>query len=98
MKERVGDEKLIVISVSCHQHLAAAAAADSVVAGLPVDAVALEFSFVICCCRSLIVIISNMLIQVWQTTVTMRYDTRCYFNVRSKADTSQLNLPHRTDN
>ena len=36
MKERVGDEKLIVISVSCHQHLAAAgaAAADSVVAGL----------------------------------------------------------------
>jgi len=36
MKERVGDEKLIVISVSCHQHLAAAAAAaaESVVAGL----------------------------------------------------------------
>jgi len=28
----------------------------------------------------------------------MRYDTRCYFNVRSKADTSQLNLPHGTDN
>ena len=26
----------------------------------------------------------------WST----RYDTRCYFNVRSKADTSQLNLPH----
>ena len=23
-----------------------------------------------------------------------RYDTRCYFNVRSKADMSQLNLPH----
>ena len=23
----------------------------------------------------------------------IRYDTRCYFNVRSKADTSQLNLP-----
>jgi len=22
-------------------------------------------------------------------------DTRCYFNVRSKADMSQLNLPHR---
>ena len=30
--------------------------------------------------------------------VTMRYDTRCYFNVRSKADMSQLNLPHGTDN
>jgi len=24
----------------------------------------------------------------------LRYDTRCYFNVRSKADLSQLNLPH----
>ena len=27
---------------------------------------------------------------------TIRYDTRCYFNVRSKADMSQLNLPHGT--
>jgi len=27
---------------------------------------------------------------------TIRYD-RCYFNVRSKADISQLNLPHGTD-
>jgi len=26
------------------------------------------------------------------------YDTRYYFNVRSKADISQLNLPHGTDN
>ena len=26
------------------------------------------------------------------------HDTRCYINVRSKADTSQLNLPHRTKN
>jgi len=24
---------------------------------------------------------------------TIRYETRCYFNVRSKADMSQLNLP-----
>jgi len=30
--------------------------------------------------------------------VTFRYDTRRYFNVRSKADISQLNLPHGTDN
>ena len=30
--------------------------------------------------------------------VKERYDTRCYFNVRSKADISQLNLPHGTDN
>jgi len=28
----------------------------------------------------------------------IRYDTRCYFNVRSKADTTQLNLPHETNN
>jgi len=27
----------------------------------------------------------------------LRYDTRCYFNVRSKADISQLNLPHGFD-
>ena len=27
----------------------------------------------------------------------MRYDMRCYFNVRSKADMSQLNLPHGTN-
>jgi len=27
------------------------------------------------------------------TQTTIRYDTRCYFNVRSKADISQLNLP-----
>ena len=25
---------------------------------------------------------------------TIRYDTRSYFNVHSKADVSQLNLPH----
>jgi len=30
--------------------------------------------------------------------VLIRYDTRCYFNVRSKADMSQLNLLHGTDN
>jgi len=27
-----------------------------------------------------------------------KYDTRCYFNVRSKADISQLNLLHGTKN
>ena len=31
-----------------------------------------------------------------RTTSWIRYDTRCYFNVRSKADISQLNLPHGT--
>ena len=29
---------------------------------------------------------------------TIRYDTRCYINVRSKANMSQLNLPHGIDN
>ena len=28
----------------------------------------------------------------------IRYDIKCYFNVRSKADISQLNLPHGTNN
>ena len=28
----------------------------------------------------------------------IRYDTRCYFNVQSKADMGQLNLPHGTNN
>ena len=28
----------------------------------------------------------------------LRYDTRCYFTMRSKTDMSQLNLPHGTDN
>ena len=27
---------------------------------------------------------------------TIRYDTRCYFNVRSNADISQLNIPYGT--
>ena len=29
---------------------------------------------------------------------TIRYDTRCYINVHSKANMSQLNLPHGADN
>ena len=37
--------------------------------------------------------------EVWNERYdTIRYDTRCYFNERSKADISQLNLPHKTDN
>ena len=37
---------------------------------------------------------------IWRKTLydTIRYDTRCYFNVRSKANMSQLNLPHGTNN
>jgi len=35
---------------------------------------------------------------VTRTDLTRIYDTRCYFNVRSKADISQLNLRHGTDN
>ena len=42
----------------------------------------------------------NNLMLFWFTRVAMlnRYDTRCYFNVRSKADISRLNLPHGNDN
>ena len=29
---------------------------------------------------------------------TIRYDTTCYFNVRSKADMSRFNVPHGNDN
>ena len=29
---------------------------------------------------------------------TIQYNTRCHFDVRSKADMSQLSLPHGTDN
>jgi len=36
--------------------------------------------------------------QLQQISKQIRYDTRCYFNVRSKADMSQLNLPHGTNN
>jgi len=39
---------------------------------------------------------SILVLPFWYDTI--RYDTRCYFNVRSKADISQLNLPHGTDN
>ena len=35
-------------------------------------------------------------VDVWMSSI--RYDTRCYFNVRSKANMSQLILPHGTDN
>jgi len=34
----------------------------------------------------------------YHTIDTIRYNTRCYFNVRSKADMSQLNLPQGTSN
>ena len=30
--------------------------------------------------------------------MTQLYGMRCYFNVQSNADTSQLNLPHGTNN
>jgi len=33
-----------------------------------------------------------------EVDIEVRYGTRCYFNVRSKADMSQFNLPHGTDN
>ena len=41
---------------------------------------------------------SKMSREILNSVNTIRYDTRCYFNVRSKANMSQLNLPHGTDN
>jgi len=41
---------------------------------------------------------AGQLTQLLVSYDTIRYDTRCYFNVRSKANMSQLNLPHGTDN
>jgi len=34
-----------------------------------------------------------LLLQLWDAVVAVLLDSRCYFNVRSKADISQLNLP-----
>ena len=59
---------------------------------------------VVCVILRLAVLVEHRLVTDRQTdgqTDTgpwLRYDTRCYFNVRSKADISQLNLPHGTDN
>jgi len=36
--------------------------------------------------------------QLASNSGVLRYATRCYSNVRSKADMSQLNLPHGNDN
>jgi len=33
-----------------------------------------------------------------RTTYDIRYDTRCYFNVRLKIDMSQIDRQHRTNN
>ena len=48
-----------------------------------------------CHCHSLSLasVKSRLVLPFWYR-LTIRYDTRCYFNVRSKADISQLNLPH----
>jgi len=42
--------------------------------------------------------ISDADMSVLTAVNVIRYDTIRYFNVRSKADISQLNLPHGTDN
>ena len=40
----------------------------------------------------------NKLLNSFINYITIRYDTRCYFNVRSKADIGRLNLRHGNDN
>jgi len=34
-----------------------------------------------------------LLLQLWDAVVAVLLDSRCYFNLRSKADISQLNRP-----
>ena len=54
----------------------------------------------VCCCYCCCFPISSVAFALDLTVMllirydTIRYDTRCYFNVRSKADMSQLNLLH----
>jgi len=40
----------------------------------------------------------NCIVQVCLHFILLRYDTRCYFDVRSKAEISQLNLPRGSKN
>jgi len=49
--------------------------------------------FLIACIGKVPLVNAKLLVFV-QTFNVIPYDTRCYFNVRSKANTSQLNLPH----
>jgi len=37
-------------------------------------------------------------LHTYTCTKIIQYDTRCYFNVQLKADMSQFNLPHGTNN
>jgi len=39
-------------------------------------------------------IVNNCVVLECSLETWLRYDTRCYFNVHSKANMSQLNLPH----
>jgi len=48
--------------------------------------------------RLLTATVINILLRSELAQVRWRYDTKCYFNVRSKADISQLNLSHGTKN
>jgi len=42
--------------------------------------------------------LADLVLSAGRTPIPLTYDTRRYFDVRSKADTSQLNVPHRSTN
>jgi len=52
-------------------------------------------NYILRCCRRYFFVLTKVgLLVEFQDVNMIRYDTRCYFNVRLKAGMSQLNLPH----
>ena len=42
--------------------------------------------------------LADLVLSAGRTPIPLTFDMRRYFDVRSKADTSQLNVPHRSTN
>ena len=90
------------VCVCCHQQCSILLSAEKRWIGISLFPDRITASYHLCGMRDIMTsTLDNMINKLWiQLRVydTIRYDTRCYFNVRSKADISQLNLPHGTDN
>ena len=92
----------VCVCVCCHQQCSVLLSAEKRWIGISLFPDRITASYHLCGMRDIMTsTLDNMINKLWiQLRVydTIRYDTRCYFNVRSKADISQLNLPHGTDN